>query len=101
MVREKLGRAEVQGGQVVVTITGGSAVIHDPSAPVRWRVANKQLVSVLQVLFSNRRLHVAARLKEAPTLVRELQTFKVKPTEAANESFEAWRQNLLGQRSNY
>jgi hypothetical protein len=92
MIWEKLGLARVQGAMATVTITAGSAVTHDQSAPGRWRVAKKQLVSVLQVLFGNHKLHVAARLKEAPTLVRELQTFKEKSTELSNESFESWRE---------
>jgi hypothetical protein len=85
MVKEQLDQARVRGWQVAVTITEGSAVTLDESAPDVgcWRVAKKQLVSQLQVLLGTRRLRVAAGLKEAPTLLRELQTFRVKSTEGA------------------
>ncbi len=73
-----------------VTITGGLAVSQVGSG--RWHVAKKELVSVLQVLLQTRRIHVADSLPEAKTLVRELQTFRVKITAAGNESFESWRE---------
>src|SRR5262249_51244934 len=59
----------------------------------RWRVAKKQLASVLQVLLGSRRLLVAEALPEARTLRQELGNFTVKITEALNESFEAWREH--------
>jgi hypothetical protein len=92
MVKVKLGRAGVRGWQVAVTITAGSGVTLEDNAPGRWRVAKKQLVSILQVLLGTRRLRVAAGLKESQTLLRELQTFRVKSTEPGNESFESWRE---------
>ena len=52
----------------------------------------KELVASLQVLLQTRRLKVAKTLPEAATLVRELETFRVKVTEAANETFGAWRE---------
>jgi hypothetical protein len=55
-------------------------------------VPKKELVASLQVLLQTRRLKVAKTLPEAATLVRELETFRVKVTEAANETFGAWRE---------
>jgi hypothetical protein len=55
-------------------------------------VPKKELVSVLQVMLQARRIKVAPTLPEAKTLVRELTTFQVKITPAANEVFGAWRE---------
>jgi hypothetical protein len=90
MFFERLGRSGLSGSACAVTITGGSAVTH--AATGRWHVAKKALVSVLQVLLGTGRLHVAPALPDAKTLLRELGTFKVKVTDAKNESFEAWRE---------
>ena len=60
-----------------MTITAGGAVTQDTSVPGRWRVAKKQLASVLQVLLGNRRLLVAEALPEARTLKDELGKFTV------------------------
>ena len=46
----------------------------------------------MQVMLQARRLKVAPSLPEAATLVRELTTFQVKITPAANEVFGAWRE---------
>jgi hypothetical protein len=73
-----------------VTITAGEAVTVGEAGQVR--VPKKELVGVLQVLLQTRRLRVAASLPDAATLVRELETFRVKITAAANETFGAWRE---------
>ena len=73
-----------------VTITGGQEVTR--SETVQLRVPKKVLVGSLQVLPQTRRLRVAKALPEAATLVRELEPFRVKITEAANETFGAWRE---------
>jgi hypothetical protein len=73
-----------------VTITGGNAATW--RGPGRWNVAKKQLVSHLQVVMGGRRLHVSPDLDFARLLLRELETFSVKITDAGNESFEAWRE---------
>jgi hypothetical protein len=84
---------KVKGGFVEVTITAGAAVTQDQARPGCWRVAKKQLASVLQVLLGNRRLRVAEGLPEARTLKDELGKFTVKITEALNEQYESWREN--------
>jgi hypothetical protein len=50
------------------------------------------LVGVLQVLLQTRRLRIAQALPEAAILAKELETFQVKITAAANEAFGAWRE---------
>jgi hypothetical protein len=88
MVREAMTRARVEGHLVAVTITAGSAVTLP--APAHWRVAKKQLASVLVTLFSNRRLHIAD-VPERALLIREAEAFSVKITPEGNETFESWR----------
>lgn len=73
-----------------VTITGGHEVTHSESG--QFRVPKKDLVGSLQTLLQTRRLRVAKALPDAAVLVRELETFRVKVTESANESFGAWRE---------
>ena len=73
-----------------ITITGGHEVTK--SSVGELRVPKKELVGCLQVLLQTRRLKVAQSLPEAATLVRELETFRVKITEAAHETFGAWRE---------
>jgi hypothetical protein len=93
-----VGRALVdmlRGGQtsswiIPVTITGGQ-VMHVAEDGSR-HVPKKELVTCLQLLLQNRRLHIARSLREAKVLVRELQQFQVKITAAANETFGVWRE---------
>jgi hypothetical protein len=88
MIRSAMIRANVQGGFVGVTITAGSAA--SCVGPGRWRVAKKQLASVLVTLFQSRRLRIAP-VPERETLIKEAQSFSVRITPAGNESFESWR----------
>lgn len=75
-------------GIVPITITGGhTASEHDDG----WHVPKKDLVGAMQVLLSSRRFKVPKILREAETLVKELQNFKVKITASANETFGEWR----------
>lgn len=72
-----------------ITITGGQAVTKEPGGICH--VPKKDLVGVLQVLLQARRINVARGLRHARTLVRELENFRVKITEAAHETFGVWR----------
>jgi hypothetical protein len=74
---------------VPITITAGQSISTTDDGSVR--VPKRDLVCCLQVLLQARRLRVARSLPETKTLVRELENFRVKITEAANEVFEAWR----------
>src|SRR5262249_22634138 len=89
-VPEMLRRADLGGRLVPVTITGGFAVTEQENGD--WHVPKKELVTCLQLLLQSQRLRIADALPEAATLVRELQTFQVKITLAANETFGAWRE---------
>ena len=73
-----------------VTITAGQEVTRSETGQLR--VPKKELVGSLQVLLQTRRLRIAQALPDAATLVRELETFRVKVTDAANETFGAWRE---------
>jgi hypothetical protein len=73
-----------------VTITAGHEVTL--SERHQYRVPKKELVGVLQVLLQTRRLRIAQALPEAAILAKELETFQVKITEAANVVFGAWRE---------
>jgi hypothetical protein len=72
-----------------VTITAGQEVTRSETGQLR--VPKKELVGCLQLLLQTRRLRIAQALPDVATLVRELETFRVKITEAANETFGAWR----------
>jgi hypothetical protein len=70
-----------------VLITGG----HETNREGAWHVPKVELVAAVQVLLQSHRMKFA-RLPERDVLVEELQTFKVKPTLAGNDSLEAWRE---------
>jgi hypothetical protein len=72
-----------------ITITAGNADIPDGAG---WHVPKKELVGVLQVLMQTRRLQVASRLRLARVLLKEFETFRVKITASANETFGSWRE---------
>jgi hypothetical protein len=69
-----------------IVITAGHAVVQDGAG---WHVPKKELVGLLQVLLQSRRLQVARDLALAAVL---LQTFQVKITASANETFASWRE---------
>ena len=72
-----------------IHITGGSTVNRDRGVEY---VPKRNLVSVVQVALQTDKLKIAEALPEAGTLVRELQDFQVKITEAANDTYGAWRE---------
>jgi hypothetical protein len=72
-----------------VHITAGSSVNYDNGVNY---VPKRDLVSVVQVALQTERLKIAGSLPEADTLVREMQNFQVRITEAANDTYGAWRE---------
>jgi hypothetical protein len=84
-----------------IMITGGTGASEDGAG---FKVSKKELVSVMQVLLQSKRLVLPNVLKYwrgnqqhedktfGKVLVDELNNFKVKITQAGNESFEAWRE---------
>lgn len=69
-----------------VTITSGQQVTNDG---MRHNVPKVTLVSRLQALLHSGELRIAATLPDAPVLLRELQEFRVKFTEAGNATWNA------------
>jgi hypothetical protein len=74
---------------VAITITGGSSVGGDGNG---WTVPKRDLVGTLQVLLQGERLQFAAELPMVPTLVAEMMAFRVKITDAAHDTYGAWRE---------
>lgn len=69
-----------------VMITGGSEETREGTT---HRVPKMTLVSALQALLHEGRLHIQKELPEAAELVRELQDFRVKYTESGHLTFGA------------
>lgn len=77
---------------VPITITSGSGVTKDQwnkTAVTCYRVAKLDLVAAVRVGLDSGRLRIAPGLALAPTLTKELQTYQVKITAAAHETFNA------------
>lgn len=72
-----------------IMITGGDSVTRDG---IFTRVPKRELVSTVQVGLQTSRLKIATALPEAATLTRELQNFQCKITDAANDTYGAWRE---------
>jgi hypothetical protein len=72
-----------------IHITAGASVNHDRGVTY---VPKRDLVSAVQVALQTERLKIASGLSEAATLVRELENFQVKITDAANDTYGAWRE---------
>ena len=74
------------------SITGGDTVSRED---MHYRIPKRDLVSTVQVLLQNAQLKIAEGLPETPTLVKELQNFKVKiDPQTAHDSYSAWRENM-------
>jgi hypothetical protein len=89
-VVDLLRRLQLPATLTPVTITAGHNASRSPDGSCH--VPKIDLVAVLQVLLSTGRLLIAPQLREAQTLARELKSFQVKVTAAANETFGAWRE---------
>jgi hypothetical protein len=71
---------------VAVSITGGDS---ESSEGRSHRVPKMTLVSALQALLHEGRLHIQKDLTESAVLVRELQDFRVKYTDSGHLTFNA------------
>jgi len=67
---------------------GGDAVSHLDGFD---RVPKRDLVGAVQVVLQTGRLKIAPGLREARTLARELQNFRMKITDKAHDTYGAWR----------
>jgi hypothetical protein len=72
---------------VAVTITGGNEVHGGRGA---YRVPKNDLVSNLLLLFQQRRILIAASLHHAETLIRELETMRMRITASGNDQYGAY-----------
>lgn len=84
-----LQRGKIRANIRPVVVSAGHRAVAEGGG---WLVPKKELVGVLQLLLQSRRLTVSSALAEAPTLVRELQTFRAKVSTAADGSLEDWRE---------
>jgi hypothetical protein len=75
---------------IPVTITAGTRDAHVEHGI--WRVSKRELVSVVKVLLQSRTLKIAPMLPEAGVLVKELENFQMKITDAMNDTYGAWRE---------
>ncbi|CAA9265035.1 MAG: hypothetical protein AVDCRST_MAG77-2867 [uncultured Chloroflexi bacterium] len=76
---------------IPVTIHAGHTVSGDTREGLH--VPKRELVGAAQVLLQGRRLKIAQGLPEAPTLLAEMQHFKVKiDPRTAHDSYSAWRE---------
>lgn len=92
MLGEELAKAKTTAaGMVGVTVTGGTGQSVVPGHHGRWRVAKVRLVSGMVCVMQQRRLHVAEGLPLTPVLLRELANYRIKVTDAGNETFAAYR----------
>jgi hypothetical protein len=74
---------------VIASITGGTQTVRHPNG--EYTVAKRELAGSLRSVLEGRRIKIARRLKEGVNLMRELQTFSVKISATAHESYEALR----------
>ena len=79
------GRHALRSAQGVV-ITGGRDTTRHGAG---WSVPKGELVSKLQALLHAGELRIAASLPDAAVLMRELQDFRVRFTDAGNATFNA------------
>jgi hypothetical protein len=86
-VTDLLLEANLAARIIPVTITSGHKPTSDGGCGVH--VPKKDLVAVVQAALQKQRLHVPARVPLAQILVRELETFTVRITDAGNETFGA------------
>src|SRR5712692_6940889 len=74
---------------VGVTLHGGDTVAHDGN---QWSVPKRDVVFAAVAVLQQRRLDIARALPEAATLVRELETFRMRVDPVtAHDSYAAWR----------
>ena len=88
-----VGNLMVESGlkPVRVTITAGM----EEASPHygEWRVPKTDLVGGLQIAYQADRLKMAAELELVPTLVAELQNFKLRPPVINDTDPESWRES--------
>lgn len=74
---------------VPVLIVGGAATSHDGK---RWHVPKRDLATAVKVLLDSGRLKISTRIDNYKLIVKELETFRVKISAKAVDTYEAWRE---------
>ena len=83
-------RTTALGVQLVpLTITAGHQITQVDD---EWHVPKKELIGIVTVLLQSGRMKIAPALPEAATLLKELGTFQMKISLAANDIYGAWRE---------
>jgi hypothetical protein len=82
-------RPHVGSYLVPALITSGAQATQDGQL---WHVPKQTLIATAQVLLQTQRLKVAGGLREAATLLHELQGYQQKVTASANLVYGAWRE---------
>ncbi len=72
-----------------IRIVGGSNVSRENGVT---RVPKRNLISLAQIALQNRTLKIASQLPEADTLVKELMNYRVKISDAGNDTYSAQRE---------
>jgi hypothetical protein len=85
-VIEMLGRLNPCG--VTITAGGHAQIVSSREA----HVPKRDLVALVQVGLQNKILRIAKGLPHADLLTRELLNFRVKITDAGNDTYAAWRE---------
>ena len=73
-----------------VTLTAGNT---PSNTGMDWTLPKRDLITRLNVALQEKRLHVSRALPEAPTLLHELNNYKVKISLAGHDSYNAWRES--------
>jgi hypothetical protein len=82
--------ARIASKLVPITFTSGNRATDDGQGG--YHVPKKDLVGAAKALVNSRRIKMDRTHTFVPELIRELQNFRVKITQAANETFSAWRE---------
>ena len=90
-VVDLLRQASLNAFLFPIHITAGATVNREGGVEY---VPKRDLVSIAQVALQTERLKIAAELEAASVLVREMQNFQVKITDAANDTYGAWRTGM-------
>jgi hypothetical protein len=91
MVREHPLLKPRNGSIHPVSIHGGQT---ESKSDGYWNVPKRNLVGAVQVPLQTGKLKIAQQLPDTQVLVAELQNFRVKITEAANDTYAAWREGM-------
>lgn len=72
-----------------VLIVGGASTTFDG---VRWHVPKRDLATAVKILLDSKRLQISTKIKDHILLVKELESFRVKISTSAVDTYEAWRE---------